>query len=81
MNFFTQEIIQKNFLQNKHKDKFSTFVHVIIKECFEKLNICIKELLDNGNLATNALKGALYGIEKLQYIITFQSQVNNQMIP
>ncbi len=64
----------------KHKDKFTTFVHVITKECFEKLNICIKKPLDNGNLAMNALKGGPYGIVRLQYIITLQSQVNNQMI-
>jgi len=81
MNIFAQEIIQIFFLQNKHRDKFITFVHVITKECFEKLNICIKKLLDNGNLTTNALKGAPYGIEKLQDIIIFKSHVNNQMIP
>jgi hypothetical protein len=39
------------------KIKFTTFVHVIIKEIFEKLNIFIKEPLDSGNLATSALKG------------------------
>lgn len=81
MKFFAQEIIQESFLQNEHKDKFITFVYEITKECFEKLNICIKELLDSGNLATNALKGGPSGIVRRQYIITLQSQVSSQMIP
>jgi len=81
MKFFAQEIIQESFLQNEHKDKFTTFVHVITKECFEKLNTCIKEPLDSGNLPTNALKGEPSGIVRLQYTIALQSQVSSQMIP
>jgi polyphosphate kinase 2 (PPK2 family) len=50
MNFFAQEIIQNNILQNEHKDKFTTFVHVITKECLEKFNIGIKEPLDKWKL-------------------------------
>jgi hypothetical protein len=55
----------KKLLTKSTQRYITTFVHVKTKECFEKLNKCIKEPLNSGNLATNALKGRPSGTMKI----------------